>query len=129
MTQSGWAALALVLVILACGDGTPDEGPAPRPLTDGSASTAGPPPTPGEQARAIARNPRLLLYDLQTALEGVNETRGSYPTVDEFQATETWALQRAALDAAFDTWSYESDGRTYSLSGETGGRTFQIHSS
>lgn len=122
-------ALALALMALACGDGATDGQPEPRPLAGTAASTAESPPTPGEQAQAIAGNPRLLLYDLQTALEGVNETRGSYPTVDEFQATDTWALQRAALDAAFDAWSYESDGRTYSLSGEAGGRTFKIHSS
>lgn len=133
-----WTRRALVasLAALACGDGSRDAGPTPQPLSDArapAADTAPLPeaastPSPGEQARAIAGNPRLLLFDLQTALEGVHQTRGSYPSVDELQATDSWALQRAALDAAFDEWRYESDGRSYTLSGATGGRTFEIHS-
>ena len=83
---------------------------------------------PQEQARAIADNPRLLLFDLQTALESVRETRGSYPTEDEFVATESWALQRAALNAAFDSWTYESDGATYRLTGVSAGRELAIES-
>lgn len=133
-----WTRGALVasLVALGCGDGAGDAGPAPQPLTDAQAPAAETPalpeagsaPSPGEQAHAIAGNPRLLLFDLQTALEGVHQTRGSYPSVDELQATDSWALQRAALDAAFDEWTYESDGRSYTLSGTAGGRTFAIHS-
>lgn len=113
-------------IIAACGQGSRDAGPAPRPLSGSAATEAA--PSAGEQARTIAANPRLLLFDLQTALQGVEGTRGSYPTVDEFRAAESWELQRAALDAAFSEWTYESDGATYSLSGEAGGRTFEIHS-
>lgn len=120
---------ALALAASACGDreGSGNE-PAPRPLGEAAdlpGTTVAP---PQEQAREIATNPRLLLFDLQTALEGVRETRGSYPSVDEFGATESWALQREALSEAFDTWSYESDGRTYRLTGYSGDREIAVQS-
>lgn len=124
------AAILAVAAIAGCGDDRPgpESDPAPRPLgqaNDPSGTTA---PGPREQAQSIAGNPRLLLFDLQTALESVRETRGAYPSQDEFGATDSWALQRAALDAAFDAWSYESDGTTYRLTGEAEGREFGIHS-
>jgi hypothetical protein len=119
--------LAIAVLALGCGDSGSEE-PAPRPFGEAADLPGAAVPSAQEQARAIAGNPRLLLFDLQTALEGVYQTRGAYPTSDEFQATESWALQRAALDAAFDSWSYESDGQTYALSGESGGREFGIHS-
>jgi hypothetical protein len=120
-------AVALALVALSCGD-TGESGPAPQPLGDAADLPGGVVTTPQEQARAIATNPRLLLFDLQTALEGVRETRGSYPSQDEFGATDSWALQRAALDAAFDSWSYESDGETFRLTGISAGRELAIES-
>ena len=121
-------ALALAALPVGCGDSPPaSDEPAPRPLGE-AADLPGAVPSAREQAQTIAGNPRLLLFDLQTALEGVRETRGVYPTTDEFQATESWALQRAALDAAFESWSYESDGGTYRLSGQAGGRGFEIGS-
>lgn len=120
-------AAAVALVAMACGD-TGESGPAPQPLGDAADLPGGVVSTPQEQARAIATNPRLLLFDLQTALEGVRETRGSYPSQDEFGATDSWALQRAALDAAFDSWSYESDGQTYRLIGISAGRELAIES-
>ena len=121
--------IAAVALAAACGEqGESGSGPPPRPLgeaTDLPGATVVP---PREQARVIAANPRLLLFDLQTALEGVRETRGSYPTEDEFGATDSWALQRAALDAAFESWSYESDGGTYRLTGVAAGRELAIES-
>lgn len=122
------ALIALLMSMAACGNPDQDAGPVPRPLADANAPAPDAAPSPREQARVIAGNPRLLLFDLQTALESVRETRGSYPSVDEFQATEPWALQRAALDAGFSDWAYESDGESYTLSGDAGGRTFEIHS-
>ena len=120
---------AFTLAASACGDrngsGT---DPAPRPLGEAADLPGATVAPPQEQAREIATNPRLLLFDLQTALEGVRETRGSYPSVDEFGATESWALQREALSAAFDTWSYESDGRTYRLTGYSGDREIAVES-
>jgi hypothetical protein len=106
--------------LLACSKAEPDAGPAP--LETGEA------PSPEEQAQAIAADPRLLLFDLQTALEGVHETRGSYPTSSEFRFEDQWSLQRAALDAAFSAWSYESDGASYRLSGESSGKRIEIAS-
>jgi hypothetical protein len=113
---------------LGCGDGGRDAEPAPRPLGEAGDLPGATVPAPREQAQAIAGNPRLLLFDLQTALEGVRETRGTYPSEDEFRATESWALQRAALDAAFDAWTYESDGAVYRLTAEAAGREFGIRS-
>lgn len=122
------AALALAALPSGCGDSSPGGGePTPRPLGE-AADLPGAVPSPREQAQTIAGNPRLLLFDLQTALEGMRETRGAYPTTDEFQATDSWALQRAALDAAFESWSYESDGVTFRLSGRAGGRDLGIRS-
>jgi hypothetical protein len=126
-SRRGLALLALAVLALACGDSATDE-PAPRPFGEAADLPGAAVPSAQEQARAIAGNPRLLLFDLQTALEGVYQTRGAYPTTDEFRATESWGLQREALDAAFDSWSYESDGRTYRLGGEAGGREFGIRS-
>ena len=122
------AAVAAALLTAACGDSDGSgAGSAPRPLGEAT-DLPGAVAPPQEQARAIADNPRLLLFDLQTALESVRETRGSYPTEDELVATESWALQRAALDAAFDTWTYESDGVTYRLTGVSAGHELAIES-
>lgn len=121
--------VAAALAILGCGDSTRSESDVvPRPLGEARDLPGAKVASPQEQAQGIAGNPRLLLFDLQTALEGVGQTRGSYPSQDEFGATESWALQRAALDAAFDSWTYESDGQTYRLAGKAGGREFAITS-
>ncbi|HEU4464230.1 MAG TPA: hypothetical protein VFS53_04225 [Gemmatimonadota bacterium] len=127
MAGSRRVVVALAVLALGCGDSGSKE-PAPRPFGEAADLPGASVPSAQEQARTIAGNPRLLLFDLQTALEGVYQTRGAYPTSDEFRATESWALQRDALDAAFDSWSYESDGVTYQLSGEAGGREFGITS-
>lgn len=119
-------ALLLWVFVGACG-GSDESGPAPRPLGE-AADLPGAVAPPQEQARTMGTNPRLLLFDLQTALESVRETRGSYPTEDEFGATDSWALQRDALDEGFDTWSYQSDGATYRLTGVSAGRELAIES-
>jgi hypothetical protein len=123
-------AIAAAAASAGCGDARsgPEADPAPRPFGEAGDLPGAIAPSPREQAQSIAGNPRLLLFDLQTALESVRETRGAYPSQDEFGATDSWALQRAALDAAFDAWSYESDGATYRLTGEAEGREFGIHS-
>lgn len=122
----GKGALLPWLIIVACG-GPDDTGPAPRPLGE-AGDLPGAVAPPREQARAMGTNPRLLLFDLQTALESVRETRGSYPTEDEFGATDSWALQRDALDEGFDSWTYESDGASYRLTGVSAGRELAIES-
>ena len=119
-------ALLLGLMVGACG-GPDESGPAPRPLGE-AGDLPGAVAPPQEQARTMGTNPRLLLFDLQTALESVRETRGSYPTEDEFGATDSWALQRDALDEGFDTWTYRSDGTTYRLTGVSAGRELTIES-
>jgi hypothetical protein len=112
--------LGVAVATLACSKPAADTGPAP--LETGEA------PSAEEQAEAIAADPRLLLFDLQTALSGVHEASGTYPTSSEFRLEERWSLQRAALDAAFSEWNYESDGASYQLTGESGGRRFDIAS-
>ena len=84
--------------------------------------------TPEEQARAIAGDPRMLLFDLQTALEAVHQANGVYPTTVEFQLEDRWEFQRAALGAAFSSWEYASDGTTYRLAGEAEGLRLEIAS-
>ena len=112
---------------LACGGDEPE--PTPRPLPPASETPEREEvASPEEQAERIARNPRLLLFDVQTALESAKTARGAYPTSAEFEAGERWSLQRAALSAAFEEWSYESDGTSYRLDGTQGGRTFTIES-
>ena len=130
-SRSGCALVTLTVAALALGCGESRSGseePTPRPFGEAADLPGAAVPSTQEQARAIAGNTRLLLFDLQTALEGVFQTRGAYPTSDEFQATESWSLQRGALNAAFDSWTYESDGQTYELDGEAGGREFGIRS-
>lgn len=112
---------------VACGGDEPEPTPTPRPLP----AATGPRDevaSPEEQAERIARTPRLLLFDVQTALESAKTARGTYPTTAEFEAEEGWSLQRAALSAAFEDWSYESDGTSYRLDGTRRGRTFTIES-
>lgn len=131
LTRAAMLAFAGTLAAVAtlgCGDGGRDSGPAPRPLGEAGDLPGTTLPAPREQAQAIAGNPRLLLFDLQTALDGVRQTRGTYPSEDEFAATESWALQRAALDAAFGAWTYESDGAGYRITAEAAGREFGIRS-
>ena len=122
------ACVAFVCLAVACGGSEPEREPVPQPIGAAADLPGATAPSPEQQAQALASNPRLLLFDIQTALEGVLQTRGSYPTEDEFRATESWGLQRAALDAAFDSWTYESDGQSYRLTGESGGRGFSISS-
>lgn len=114
-------ALATFVVLAACSRGEPEA------IAPARVETARP-RTPEEQARAIAGDPRLLLFDVQTALEAVRETSGGYPTSSEFGLEERWSLQRAALDAGFSSWEYRSDGTTYRLTGESGGKRFEIAS-
>lgn len=121
-------AIAAASPISGCGDSSSRSDPEPRPLGEAADLPGATVATPRDQAEAIAGNPRLLLFDLQTALESIRETRGVYPSEDEFGATDSWALQRAALDAAFDAWTYESDGATYRLTGTASGREFGIRS-
>jgi hypothetical protein len=120
------ALLLLLLPILlaghACSERETEQPPAPAPLDTTAALT------PQEQARAIAGDPRMLLFDLETALEGVHEASGAYPTTAEFRLDERWEFQRAALDAAFLSWEYASDGSSFRLSGTTDGRRFDIAS-
>jgi hypothetical protein len=118
---------AVALSALACGNAE-ESGPVPQPLGEGTDLPGATVAPPEEQARIIGTNPRLLLFDLQTAFESVRETRGAYPSEDEFAATDSWALQRAALDEGFDSWTYESDGETYRLSGVSAGRELSIES-
>lgn len=113
-------ALVSLLSLAGCARGGDPEEVAPV--------EAGHLSTPEEQARAIAADPRMLLFDMQTALEAARETSGGYPTSSELRLDDRWSIQRAALDAAFSSWEYRSDGTTYRLTGEGGGRRYEIAS-
>ena len=76
----------------------------------------------------MARDPRLLLFDVQTALEAMRQAGAAYPTTVEFQTDDRWQIYRAALQTAFSTWEYASDGTSYQLTGEAQGRRLAIAS-
>jgi hypothetical protein len=117
--------LPLFLVLLTpfgCADRETSQEEAAAPAVAGRTLS------PEEQARAIAGDPRMLLFDLQTALEAVHQANGAYPTTVEFQLEDRWEFQRAALGAAFSSWEYASNGTTYRLAGEADGRRFEIAS-
>lgn len=75
-----------------------------------------------------ASDPRMALFDLQTVLEATRAADDSYPTTGEFSYEETWRLQRAVLERAFDEWSYSSQGSQYRLTGTVGGQRFEVSS-
>lgn len=117
------AALALALAV-GCGGGNgPDPG-APRPLGTGAPGAEEPAAAP-ETAEAPT-DPRLLLFDIQTALEAARATEGAYPVPAAFEVEEKWRVQRRRLDAAFDGWDYVSDGRTFRLRGTIGERAWSV---
>lgn len=111
----------LLCVATALGCGRREVEPAAGPGPDSVAS-------PEEQAEASAREPRLLLFDIQTALEATRQAGEAYPTTVEFQADDRWAIHRAALEIAFTEWQYASDGTTYQLTGNAQGRRLAIAS-
>src|SRR5688572_20185075 len=114
--------IVVLLTPLGCADRETSQEEAVAPADTGRTLS------PEEQARAIAGDPRMLLFDLQTALEAVHQANGAYPTTVEFQLEDRWEFQRAALGAAFSSWEYASDGTTYRLAGEAGGRRLEIAS-
>lgn len=113
----------LLAALAACGGERPE-------LEGGEAGRAASPgPERDEPSSGIARkDPRLLLYDVQTALESARTTDGEYPTYGEFTLEDRWSLLDAALDEAFEEWSYSSDGESYRLVAERGGTRFEIQS-
>jgi hypothetical protein len=111
----------LLCAAAACGGGGEETPPAPAPAADTVAS-------PQDQAVAAARDPRLLLFDVQTALEAARQEGSPYPTTVEFRADDRWQIFRAALDTAFSEWEYTSDGSAYQLTGEAEGRRLAIAS-
>lgn len=121
-----FSSLLLTSMLLVACEG--DEPAPPRPLPADSPPEETEVPSAEEQAERIARNPQLLLFDLQTALESAESARGAYPTTAEFEADERWQLHRAALTAAFTEWSYESDGTTYRVEGTRGERRLSVES-
>lgn len=113
--------LLLTAAAAGCGGGEEATPPAQPQAADTVAS-------PRDQAIAAARDPRLLLFDVQTALEAVRQEGSPYPTTVEFRTEDRWQIFRAALDVAFSAWEYTSDGSTYQLTGEAGGRRLAIAS-
>ncbi|MFN2382782.1 MAG: hypothetical protein ABR559_00805, partial [Gemmatimonadota bacterium] len=83
---------------IGCGDPPADSRPAPDANPGvGFGAPGGIPSTAAPGAAASAQrstDPRLLLFDLQTALEAAHAAAGSYPTTDAFQLEPAWQLQR-----------------------------------
>jgi hypothetical protein len=104
------------MMVWGCGDYGEPEAPAPQ----GSR----------EEADVIAgtSDPLMALFDLQTVLEATRAATDSYPTTGEFTYGETWRVQRAVLDRAFEEWSYSSHGFDYRLTGTAGGQRFEVAS-
>jgi len=135
-------ALLILTIPLVAGCGGNDAPEPPRPLeaadpagggalgTDAAldSALAGEEMSTEDLIERMAESPRFLLFDLQTALESSRAGRESYPTEAEFQADDRWLIHRAALDVAFDTWSYESDGSRYRVEGSLEDRTLSIAS-
>lgn len=123
-------ALLAVALILACGGGDPDSRePAPLDLRDQAADEPllpGQAATPAEEPAPVASDPRLVLFDVRTALEAVRPTQDGYPVTDAFRHEERWRVQRERLDAAFDDWDYTSDGEAFRLRGVIGDRAWDV---
>ncbi len=114
MTRLPLLLLALALSAGACSD----DAAAPRAgAGDASADSA-----------AVGLDPRLVLFDVQTRLEGAHAGTGAYPTVGEFTLADEWGLQRELLDAAFDEWRYSREGEGYRLAGSTEGKQYDVTS-
>lgn len=119
-------ATAAVAVALLAGCGEEPE-PAPRPMdASGSGAAAGSGSEPAPPSPGVPSDPRLVLFDVQTALQTVRPTQGEYPSVEAFRAGDVWRIQRERLDAVFDEWSYQSDGGSYRLRGVVGDRAYEV---
>lgn len=121
------ASRAAVLAILAGCGGDPPDREAPRPIGSGApeglgAETA---EAPGPAADVPA-DPRMVLFDVQTALEAGRAAQGTYPVPDAFRYEERWRVQRQRLDAVFDGWDYTSDGETFRLRGTIDERAWDV---
>lgn len=114
------AALALAAALAACGGG----GPAPGGAGDRAADSAGA-GAPGAGAYVL-RDPRLVLFDVQTALDADVQTSGSYPSTSDFRLADKWRVQRETLDRQFDDWSYTRTDGGYRLEARRGGKAFSI---
>ncbi|MDX1624047.1 MAG: hypothetical protein R3199_08695 [Gemmatimonadota bacterium] len=112
--------VAFLALLGACGGDRP-AGEGEAPVND----TLGEEPASGQ---AVSSDPRFLLFDIQTALESAHAADGEYPSVGEFTLRDRWRTMNTALDVAFDEWSYYSDGESYTLVAERGGRHLEISS-
>lgn len=126
------AFLALVSFV-ACGGGEPDtREPAPRALDGAPSGRAEEPLLPGqtataeEPAVAVPPDPRLVLFDVKTALEAVRPTQDGYPVPEAFRYEERWRIHRQRLDVTFDGWDYASDGQSFTLRGVIGERGYHV---
>ncbi len=123
-------ALLAIALLSACGE-RESADPAPRPLGEGPpgetrTDPAVPPAEPADAAAEAPADPRMLLFDVQTALESARPTQDGYPVADAFMHEERWRLHRQRLDDAFDEWTYESDGESFQLRGVIGGRAYDV---
>lgn len=124
-------ALLAIALLTACGE-RESADPAPRPLGEGPpgetrTDPAAPSADPAADAPAEApADPRLVLFDVETALESVRPTQDGYPVTDAFRYEERWRVHRQRLEAAFDGWDYHSDGESFQLRGVIGERAYHV---
>lgn len=123
--------LLAIALLAACGERESTD-PAPRPLgegppgetrTDPATPSAG---APAESPAEAPADPRLVLFDVETALESARPTQDGYPVTDAFRYEERWRVHRQRLDAAFDGWDYYSDGESFQLRGVIGERAYHV---
>ncbi|MDX1661730.1 MAG: hypothetical protein R3326_08070 [Gemmatimonadota bacterium] len=126
-----FAPLVALSVLVSCGgEGGGDAEPAPRPLSETGADAGDRPALPGETAGDPAgqapADPRLVLFDVKTALESARPTQGGYPVTDAFRYEQKWRIHRERLETAFDGWEYRSDGESFHLRGFIGERAYEV---
>lgn len=121
-------ALLAIALLAACGE-RESADPAPRPLGEGPPGEARSDPAAPSAEDAPAQapaDPRMVLFDVETALESSRPTQDGYPVADAFLHEERWRVHRQRLDAAFDEWTYESDGESFRLRGVIGARAYDV---
>lgn len=124
-------ALLAIALLAACGE-RESADPAPRPLGEGPPGEARTDPAvppggaPAEAPAEAPADPRLVLFDVETALESARPTQDGYPAADAFLHEERWRVHRQRLDSAFDEWEYQSDGESYRLRGDIGERAYDV---
>lgn len=118
--------MTAVAILASCG-ADERERPASSPrATEEGARAPEREPTDESTVEIQSADPRLVLFDVKTALESARPTQGGYPVPDEFRYEDRWRVHRERLDAAFDGWDYQSDGDSFRLRGFIGENAYHV---